>query len=96
MEPEPASAAVNDISLGVHSELIVRPAHSTSPDDVPELPERLLMRLTRANDFELLEAVLAAVWTWMAARESLGTALGNFGQRSPLSFRRVEPGVGGF
>jgi hypothetical protein len=41
------------------------------------------MRFTRANDFELLEAVLAAVWTWVAARKSLGTALCDFGQAHP-------------
>lgn len=61
----------------------MRSAHSTSPDDMPELSKRLLMRLTRASDFELFEAVLTAVRTRVPARESLGTALRDRGQSYP-------------
>jgi hypothetical protein len=70
----------------------MRSAHSASPDDMPELSECLLMGHARPGDFELFEAVLAAMWAWVRAGNSLGTALSDRGQSSPLSFRRIELG----
>jgi len=47
---------------------------------MPELSECLLMRHARPGDFELFEAVLAAMWAWVSAGNSLGTALSDRGQ----------------
>jgi len=79
-------ASVDDLTLGVEPQLTMGCAHSTGPDDMPELSERLLMLFACTGDLELLEAVLTALRTWMRARDSLGTALCDRGQDHPCVF----------
>ena len=85
------SGRVDDVPLSVDPKLMLHSANAARLGYVPDLADRLSVRLRSGFDLHRLEAVLAAILTSVGARNTLGPILIDLLQ---VSFRGSS-GAGG-